>query len=136
MTRYIAIIDYDQDEDVFGAYFPDAPGCTAMGKTEDEVIANATEALSEWAADERAAGNELARARSYVQLLKSKEYGLGQNGMVAFIPLILETGKVIRANISIDAGLLTSIDEEATRQGITRSAYLAAAARERIRSHA
>lgn len=136
MTRYIAVIDYDEDEGMFGAYFPDAPGCTAMGKTEDEVIANATDALAEWVADERAAGNEPPRVRTYVELLKANEFGLGQGGMIATIPLISETGKVIRANISIDAGLLSSIDEEANRQGITRSAYLAAAARERIRSHA
>ena len=134
MTRYIAIIDYA--EGMFGAYFPDAPGCTAMGATEDEVIRDAADALAEWASDELADGRQLAPPRSYVELLKSGEHDLGKGGMIATIPLILETGKVARANISIDAGLLTSIDEEASRQGITRSAFLAAAARDRLKATA
>lgn len=134
MTRYIAIIDHA--EGMFGAYFPDAPGCTAMGATEDEVIRDAADALAEWASDELADGRPLAAPRSYVELLKSGEYNLGEGGMIATIPLILETGKVARANISIDAGLLTSIDEEASRQGITRSAFLAAAARDRLKATA
>ncbi len=136
MTRYIAIIDHA--EGMFGAYFPDAPGCTAMGATEDEVIRDAADALAEWASDELADGRQLAAPRSYLELLKSGEYDLGngKGGMIATIPLILETGKVARANISIDAGLLTSIDEEASRQGITRSAFLAAAARDRLKATA
>lgn len=134
MTRYIAIIDFA--EGMFGACFPDAPGCTAMGATEDEVIRDAADALAEWASDELADGRQLAAPRSYVELLKSGEYDLGKGGMIATIPLILDTGKVARANISIDAGLLTSIDEEAGRQGITRSAFLAAAARDRLKATA
>ena len=134
MSRYIAVIEYDETESVFMASFPDAPGCNASGRTEDEVIANAIDALSEWALDERSEGRALPSPRSYLELLKSRKYDLGRGGMIATIPLVLETGKITRANISMDAGLLASIDEEATRQGITRSAFIAAAALERIRS--
>lgn len=133
MSRYIAIIDYDEGEGLYGAMFPDAPGCTAMGASEDEICDNAAEALSEWMADWLADGNQPPVARSYIELLKSGEFPeLGKGGMIATIPLILETGRVTRANISIDEGLLTKIDEAASRQGITRSAFLAAAARERL----
>jgi predicted RNase H-like HicB family nuclease len=31
----------------YGAAFPDCPGCTTMGETTDEVIANAGKALRE-----------------------------------------------------------------------------------------
>lgn len=133
MKQFIAIIDYDEGENVCGAWFPDAPGCTAMGSTEDEVIDNAIDALSEWASDELAEARTLPEPRTYLQLLKAREYGLGSGGMVARIPLVFETGRVIRANISIDEGLLASIDEAARRQKISRSAFLAAAARQRIR---
>lgn len=132
MARYIAIIDYD--DGMYGAHFPDAPGCTAMGETEDEVIGNATDALSEWALDELADGRDLPAARSFAQLLKVGDYESSLGAMVTTIPLILETGKVTRANISIDAGLLTEIDRAANRAGITRSAFLASAARDRIKS--
>lgn len=133
MARYIAVIDFDEEEGKFGAFFPDAPGCAAMGATEEEVIDNATDALAEWAADWLADGQALPDARTYLQLLKSGEYDLGHGGLIAAVPLILETGKVARANVSMDAGLLTSIDEAAARQGITRSAFMASAARDRLK---
>jgi predicted RNase H-like HicB family nuclease len=135
MARFIAIIDHDEGR--FGAYFPDAVGCTAMGDTEDEVVANAVDALSEWAADEVASGRTLKAPRSYVQLLESGEYSeLGKGGLIATVPLIVETGRATRANISLDAGILAAIDEEAGRRGITRSAFLASAARDKIKEGA
>ncbi len=134
MSRYIAVID--QEDGMYGAYFPDAPGCTAMGETEEEVVDNAIEALSDWVAHEISEGREAPRPRSYMELLDAREYGLGRNGMIATVPLVLETGRSARVNISIDAGLLFGIDEAARRQGLTRSAFLAAAARERIKSTA
>jgi predicted RNase H-like HicB family nuclease len=134
MTRYLAIID--AADGLLGAYFPDAPGCVAMGATEDEVIDNAADALAEWAADVLAAGETLPRPRTYQDLLRAGEYGVGTGGTVAHIPLILETGKLARANISLDAGLLADIDEAAARRGVTRSAFLAAAARDKIRAGA
>jgi predicted RNase H-like HicB family nuclease len=132
MTRFIAIIDYDADEKMFGAWFPDAKGCSAMGKTEEEVVAHATDALAEWAADVRIEGLDLPTPRSYVELLKSQDYDPGKGGLIATILLVVDTGKAAKANISLDSGLLASIDAEATRQGITRSAFIAAAARARI----
>jgi predicted RNase H-like HicB family nuclease len=134
MARYLAIIDYDAATRLYGAFFPDAPGCTAMGATEEEVVANATDALSEWAADEIAEGREIAAPRSYAQLLKSGDFPeLGKGGIIATISLVVETGRVARANISMDTGILAAIDAEATKMGITRSAYLTAAARDKMR---
>jgi predicted RNase H-like HicB family nuclease len=135
MTRFLAIIDEAGGQ--FGAIFPDAPGCTAMGETEESVIDNATDALAEWVADAVADGHPVPRPRTYVQILKSGEYPeLGKSGMVAFIPLLRDTGKLARANISLDEGLLASIDEAAARRGLTRSAFLASAAREKIKAGA
>jgi len=137
MARYIALIDYDPTTKLFGAYFPDAPGCTAMGKTEEDVIANATEALDEWMADYAREDGKIPKPRSYAALLKSKDYPeLGKGGMIATIPLVRETGRVTRANISLDAGILAAIDEEAQRRGLTRSSFLASAAREKIKAEA
>lgn len=137
MARYIAIIDYDTATKKYGAYFPDAPGCTAMGTTEEETVANATDALGEWAMDVVGDGDDLPAPRTYAQLLKSKEFPeLGKGGMIATIPLVLEQGRLTRANVSMDAGVLAAIDEEAARRGVTRSSFLASAAREKIKSGA
>ncbi len=44
------------------------------------------------------------------------------------VPLILDRGRPVKANISLDAGLLEAIDDEAVRRGLTRSGFLASAA--------
>jgi predicted RNase H-like HicB family nuclease len=46
MARYVALIDGKAG--AYGVVFPDLPGCTAMGKTVDQAIANAAEALRDW----------------------------------------------------------------------------------------
>ncbi len=129
MERYLAILD--EADGTYGVIFPDAPGCTAMGETTEEAIDNAADALAEWVADWIADGNAAPVARSYAEILKSGEF---HGGLVATIPLLLETGKLARANISLDAGLLAAIDETAARRGVTRSAFLAAAARQTIKT--
>ncbi len=133
MARYIAVVEITEDGE-YQAYFPDAPGCTASGNSEEEVVDNAIDALAEWAADERAAGRSMSGPRSYAELLKSGEYSPGQGGMIATLPLLLESGRSARANVSLDSGLLADIDEAAARHNITRSAFLAAAARERLKT--
>jgi metal-responsive CopG/Arc/MetJ family transcriptional regulator len=42
----------------------------------------------------------------------------------------------VRANLSLDAGLLDAIDDAAKAHGLTRSAFLASAAREKIEGRA
>jgi hypothetical protein len=49
------------------------------------------------------------------------------------IPLLLDKARPVRANISVDAGTLEAIDEEAERRGLTRSSFLASAAMDKIR---
>ncbi len=132
MTRYLAIIEEDKEQGLFFASFPDAPGCVADGQSQDEVLDNAADALSEWVADEIADGRTAPEPRSWAQLLKSGD--LGSGAMVGWVPLVVDTGKLVRANISLDAGLLASIDEAAARRGVTRSAFLVSAARDRIKA--
>jgi predicted RNase H-like HicB family nuclease len=133
VARYLAIID--ETDGVFGVVFPDAPGCTAMGKTQEEAIDNAIDALAEWAADEAVDGRPIRKPRTYRQLLKSGEFSEpGERAMVATLPLLRESGKLARANVSMDAGLLASIDEAATARGLTRSSFLASAARDKLKA--
>ena len=50
------------------------------------------------------------------------------------IPLLLDKGRTVRANLTLDAGLLEEIDAEAQLRGLTRSAFLASAARDKIKA--
>jgi predicted RNase H-like HicB family nuclease len=47
MTRYTAVTDGKAGR--YGAWFPDLPGCTAMGETIDKLIVNSAEAMGDWA---------------------------------------------------------------------------------------
>lgn len=136
MPRYLAIIEQDVEQGIFFAAFPDAPGCVADGATQDEVLDNAADALSEWVMDELADGRNAPKARSYADLLASGALDLSANTVVAWVPLLQDSGKLVRANISLDAGLLASIDEAAARRGVTRSAFLVSAARDKIKAGA
>ncbi|SDW32520.1 HicB_like antitoxin of toxin-antitoxin system [Celeribacter indicus] len=49
------------------------------------------------------------------------------------VPLIPRTTKSVRVNLSFDQGLLSAIDSAADRVGLNRSAFLAMAAKEKIR---
>jgi hypothetical protein len=59
---------------------------------------------------------------------------LAQGAALAIVPLVLDAGRAAKANVSLDAGLLAAIDEAAAARGLTRSAFLASAAREKIES--
>ena len=52
--------------------------------------------------------------------------------LLALVPLILDSYRPAKANLSLDAGLLEAIDEAAEARGLTRSAFIASAAREKI----
>lgn len=132
--RLIAVMDRSEDG-LFGVAFPDAPGCVAMGATEDEAIANATDALAEWAADMRSVGRSMA-ARGVEAVLTDPDVreAMATGGVLVSIPLLENRGKLARANISLDEGLLASIDATAKRLGVTRSAFMAAASLEKIKA--
>ncbi|MCC6734777.1 MAG: type II toxin-antitoxin system HicB family antitoxin [Bauldia sp.] len=132
--RLIAVVDRSEDG-LFGVAFPDAPGCVAMGATEDEAIANATDALAEWAADMRSVGRSMA-ARGVEAVLTDPDVreAMATGGVLVSIPLLENRGKLARANISLDEGLLASIDATAKRLGVTRSAFMAAASLEKIKA--
>jgi hypothetical protein len=46
---------------------------------------------------------------------------------------VRDSERLAKASISVDAGTLAAIDEEAAAHGITRSAFITSAASEKIR---
>jgi predicted RNase H-like HicB family nuclease len=132
MTRYIGLIDGTPP--VVGVVIPDLPGCTSGGKTYDEACRNSIEAVRLWAED-ALAKNESLPAPSTMDSLKDDPEivaQLNEGAVFALIPLVLDSCRPARANVSFDAGLLEAIDEAAAERGLTRSAFLASAARAKI----
>lgn len=134
MARYVAIVDGKPGS--FGVVVPDLPGCTSAGGTIDAALRNAVEAVTLWVEDARADGEKIPKARSAEKLRHDPEVAaaLAEGGVLAYVPLVLDAGRPVKANLSLDAGLLSAIDEAAERRGLTRSAFLASAAREKIES--
>ncbi|NOT69698.1 MAG: ribbon-helix-helix protein, CopG family [Hyphomicrobium sp.] len=130
MARYIALVD--GAESTWGVRIPDFPGCFGAGATMDAAVDDATRALREFAADMVADGEALPAPRSW-QDIKAELAAEGEPiDLVVYIPLLLDKARPVRANISLDAGLLETIDREARARGLTRSAFLASAAVDKI----
>ncbi|MEJ1161260.1 type II toxin-antitoxin system HicB family antitoxin [Prosthecomicrobium sp. N25] len=134
MTHYVGIIDGQKD--VWGVRIPDVPGCHGGGGTPEQALSDAVSALSEIADDLARRGRSLPAARTISECASDPAIRKDMSETDAFVlvPLIFESGRPARANISMDAGLLQAIDSAAKRRGLTRSAFLASAAREKILS--
>jgi predicted RNase H-like HicB family nuclease len=129
MARYIALIDGKAG--AYGVVFPDLPGCTAMGKTMDEAVANAADALRDWAEVTEESGGKVPKPRSLEILRRDPDVkaALATGAGLATVPLVRETGKPVKANLSIDSGVLAAMDAEASRRRLTRSAFVEMLAR-------
>ncbi len=130
--RYVAFIHKESDS-CFGVSFPDFPGCISAGDTLDEAMANASDALRGHVQMIEADGDFVPPARSLDAIMADKELADESHGaVVSAIPLIRDLGSTTRINVSMDLGLLKSIDEAAAARKQTRSAFLASAARREL----
>jgi predicted RNase H-like HicB family nuclease len=134
MARYVAIVDGTPG--AYGVVVPDLPGCTSGGESIDKALRNAVEAVTLWVEDARADGEKIPKPRPAETLRNDPDVAaaLAEGGVLAYVPLVLDAARPVKANLSLDAGLLSAIDEAAERRGLTRSAFLASAAREKIES--
>jgi predicted RNase H-like HicB family nuclease len=130
MTHYIGVLDGSGD--VWGVRVPDLPGCFGGGPTPEAAISDAISAMREWVG--MGAGKERTpppRALADVIADPETDYDAAAERIV-MLPLLVETGRPVKANVSIDAGMLAAIDSAAMVRGMTRSAFLVAAARAMI----
>jgi predicted RNase H-like HicB family nuclease len=127
--HYIAIVDGQGD--VWGARFPDLPGVHGGGNSPKAAVDDAMSAARDWAAHVAAKGQPIPLPRDLGEILASDEIGAGEATVI--VPLLLDGGRTVRANLTFDAWLLEDIDAAAKVLGLTRSAFLASAAREKIK---
>lgn len=128
MKHFIALVHKDEDS-AFGVSFPDLPSVFSAADAEDDLIANAIEALRLWAEDEpmpAPSTYEEVTARDDVRTELSK------GAFLVRIPHIEDDTRVVRANVTFEKGMLDAIDAAARERGLTRSAFLASAARKEI----
>ena len=125
--HYVAVIDKDAGS-AYGVRFPDVPGCFSAADTFDEIVPNAIEALSLFFED-----REIIPARSIEAVRAEVAKDLASGAVLMMIPHIADRRRVVRVNLSLDKGLLDTMDEAARARGMTRSAFVAKAATREIR---
>jgi predicted RNase H-like HicB family nuclease len=131
--HYLAVIEKDEDSP-FGVWFPDVEGCFSAGETIEEAVANAAAALRQHVEALESAGQRGPAARAIDDVLSDADVAAStEAGAILFaVPLLADAGRTVRINISLDRALIDQIDAAATARGLTRSAFLAQAAREKI----
>jgi predicted RNase H-like HicB family nuclease len=99
--------------------------------TVDAALANAADALRDWTELTEEKGDPLPAPRILEALREEPDVieALAAGASLAAVPLVRETGKPVKANLSLDAGLLAAIDAEARRRQLTRSAFVELIAR-------
>ena len=119
--RYTVLIDGKAG--AYGVVFPDLPGCVALGETIDKALANAADVLRDWFELAEEYGETVPPPRPLERLRRDREIAaaLAEGATLASVPLIRETGKPVKANLSIDSGVLAAIDAAAQRHKLTRS---------------
>ncbi|CAN7631139.1 type II toxin-antitoxin system HicB family antitoxin [Rhizobium sp. LjRoot254] len=132
MRIYYAVVEQDGDS-AYGVSFPDLPAVFSAADEEGDIVTNAIEALRLWSEDEllpEPSSISAIRARSDVLA------ALAAGGFLVRVPLIEDDTRVVRVNLTFEAGMLDAIDTEAKRRGLTRTAFLASAARKEIEAAA
>jgi predicted RNase H-like HicB family nuclease len=125
MTHYFALVHKDKNS-AFGVQFPDVPGCFSAADSLDQLVANASEALSLWAED-----TKLPVSRGIEKIVADSELAkeLAGGAFLISVPYVENDVRVVSANISLERGMLKAIDDAAKRRKLTRSAFLAQAAK-------
>ena len=130
--RVVAFIHSDEAGG-FGISFPDFPGCVSDGRSVEDALNRGEAALAFHVEGMREDGIALPAPRSVDVILADASLGeWREEAQIAHVALIIDRGSPRRVNVSLDPGLLDAIDSEATRRGMTRSAFLSSAARAEI----
>ena len=128
--HYVAVIDKDPDS-AFGIRFPEAPGCFSAADCFDDILPNAIEALALYFED-----GEESEARGLEAVREEAAGDIAAGAFLILVPHVPERRRTVRVNLSLDKGLLDTLDEAARMRGMSRSAFVAKAAAREIRNPA
>ena len=126
MIVYHAIVHKDEDS-AWGVQFPDLPGCFSAADELDDVLANASEAVGLYLEGENA-----PKPSSIEKIRAIAADDLAEGAFLLAVPYLTSNSRPTRVNISLERGMLDAIDIAAASRKLTRSAFLAEAARNEI----
>lgn len=126
MKQFIAVV-HKEEGTAYGVHFPDVPGCHSAADEFEQILPNAIEALRLWFED-----TEMVEPGTLEAVREAAAEDIAEGAFLMAVPLIQSQGKPVRANISLDRGMLDAIDVEADKRGLTRSGFIAEASRREI----
>lgn len=125
MRSYIALIHKEPDSD-YGVSFPDLPGCISAGSTLDEARDMAVEALALHLDGLIADGEPIPEPSSLDDVMADAE---NRDGVAILVEAPKRPAKAVRINVTLPEDVLDAIDRYAEDNGLTRSGFLARAAK-------
>lgn len=128
MSNYIGLI-HKQSESDYGVSFPDFPGVVTAGETLDEARAMAEEALAFHVEGMIEDGDAVPAPSSLEDVMAEPE---NRDGVAILVTLKAQSSKSVRINITLPEDVLQTIDTFAEANGLSRSGFLARAARHEI----
>jgi predicted RNase H-like HicB family nuclease len=133
--HYLGVVEKDADS-AYGMWFPDMPGCFPAADEFDDLPRVAGELLRQHVEALESNGRAVPAPRSIAEAMSDKgvRKALKGGATTMLVPLLADPGRTVRVNVTVERGLLEQIDEAAEARGLTRSAFLAQAAREKITS--
>jgi predicted RNase H-like HicB family nuclease len=126
MKYFYAVVHKDEGS-AYGVAFPDMPGCFSAADDLNDVVPNAIEAMEFWLEDQAE-----PEASSVERIRELAAEDLAGGAFLVLVPRMTTNGKLTRVNLSLDMGTLAAIDAAASARKLTRSAFLAEAARNEI----
>ncbi len=130
--KFIIAIEPGTETTAFGVVVPDLPGCFSAGDTLDEAIDNAHEAIDLYCETVIEDGGNLPSVSSFSHHQANPEFA-GWIWAVAEVPVERYFGPAEKINITLPRLLLAKIDDYTRLHGLSRSGFLAEAARGAIR---
>ena len=133
-TRYyLGIVEKDADS-AWGIWFLDMPGCFPAADEFDDLPRVSAGILRQHVEALESNGRTVTEPRSLEEVMRDKEVrrALRAGATTMLVPLLADPGRTVRVNVTVERGLLDQIDEAAETRGLTRSAFLAQAARGKI----
>ena len=125
MRQYIGLIHKEAASD-YGVSFPDLPGCVTAGKSLEEARVMAQEALTLHVAG-MIEDSEAIPAPSSLDEIMADPENEGSIAVLALAPAVAP--KAVRVNVTLPDDLLGMVDRYAEAHGMSRSGFLAQAAK-------
>ena len=130
MKHFIALV-HKEKESAYGVTFPDLPDVFSAADAEEDLTANAIEAIRLWAEDQRV---PVPSSHEAVMRREDVRRELADGAFLMRVPFIEDDTRTVRANVTFEKSMLDAINAAARERELTRSTFLTSYARKEIKA--